>query len=140
MSICYCPECKFEFASIHKPYSTTDDEEYRGAFSVLCTQCFGEFHVPTQYPRGIAPLEDLYLCRIESYRLNRGPVKQRLRTKYVSTGVLTQAFEKPAPFREMADFSGLPCPDCGAESLVMALGPVECPKCQRSKLVENFLE
>ena len=141
MSHCSCPICNFEFTSIHNTYSTTDDQEYWGVFWVLCTSCFAQFHVPTRHPRGISPLEELELCRFESYKVDHGPVKKRSRTRYVKTGVKTHAFAKSAPLAEMADFSGLSCPDCGnAGSLVMSLGPVECPKCHQSKLVEEFWE
>ncbi len=141
MSLSHCTQCGFEFFSMHKPYSTTDNQEFGGAFSVLCTGCLSSFTVPTKSPWGVTSLEELELCTLHFYELNSGPTKKRTRSKYIGTGIKLIASAVETPYQSMVDFRHLPCPECTKTNYLTAhLGVSTCPKCKCAQLKEEIFE
>lgn len=139
MSLSYCENCAFQFFSQVKPSRTTEDIGFDGMFVVLCKNCLERFAVPTISPFGIRQLEELELCTLEYKKLKHGPVKGRLKSRYVRTGVKIIAPGVLHPILPMVDFGSCTCPVCKvAGSLVHELGDAICPQCQRGPLKVNF--
>lgn len=139
MSLSYCEQCAFQLFSQVKPSRTTEDIGFDGVFVVLCTNCLKHFVVPTISPFGIRPLEELELCTLEYNKLKHGPVKARLKSRYVRTGVKVITLGVSGPILPMVDFGSCTCPVCKeVGSLVHHLGDAICPQCHAGPLKENF--
>lgn len=144
MNYCECPKCDFTWASKMGRHGTTEDPEYQGSYPVLCRICTARFVVPTRAPWGIWPKEVLELCMIDVLEwVEDEPWRPRYpkRSKLVRTGVSTVAVDCMRPLKDMADFSQLPCPACGArEAIRDRPEPGLCPVCVDAELVWGVIE
>lgn len=144
MNYCECPKCDFTWASKMWRRGTTEDPEYKGCYPVLCRLCAARFIVPTRSPWGIWPNEALELCTIDVMEwAEDGPGRppRAKRSKLVRTGVSTVAVDRMLPLKDMADFTHLPCPACGAAEAIRDMPePGLCPICADAELVWSAIE
>ena len=139
MGISFCDTCGFKYFDLHKPGETTEDSSFQGLFSAICIYCLESYDIPTISPWGIARGEVLHLCKIEHWKIRRGPINQRSKTRYVQTGLSVIAADSDQPFDKMVDLSALACPCCGrASGLKHVLTSEVCPKCGAQPLKENL--